>query len=818
MTEEKKEVVEETKPEVQEEPIPEKQDEPVSEQQPEEVKPEEAKEDENEVKAEPVEEVKTEEAADGKSEETEKKDSVNKKEKQEDEIEVVRLEDLTEESEYSDKEIDFLTQMYDKTLRQIKQGDIVKGKILDVTDSDVLVDIGFKSEGIIPGDEFDDLKAVQVGEELEVFLENVEDPNGQLILSRRRADFIRVWENVVEKFEKNETINGTIVRRIKGGMVVTLNGVDAFLPGSQIDVKPIRDFDSYLGREMEFRIVKVNHARRNIVVSSRVLIEKEMESQRSEIIKTIEKGQVRKGTVKNITDFGVFIDLGGVDGLLHITDLSWGRVNHPSEVVKLDEDIEVVILDFNENKDRISLGRKQLMPHPWENIEDKYPMAKVIIGKVVSLTDYGAFIELETGIEGLIHISEMSWSQHIKHPSQLLHVGMEIEAKVLNVESDEKKISLGLKQLEPDPWEKIDDKYPLNSKHTGVVRNLTQFGAFVELEEGIDGLVHISDLSWTKKIRHPSEVVKKGDEIEVVVLGINRDERRIALGHKQIEENPWDAFENKYKVDTETNGTVSRIIDKGVIVTLPLGVDGFIPINHLGHPKLKKATEYYKTGDEIPAKVIEFDKDNKKIVLSVSNYFKGKEEKEWESYLSKQGVEKNTMEEILKSSLATSDNKSDEKVELPPEMNEEAVKEKPEETVSEEKIVDEAVVKEEVVDEKVEKDEATAEEVVKEEAVAEGVTEEAINKTEVVEETPETEPMTESVPEVVTEVDEQTETPEEEVAEVEKKTKKKKTATKKEKTEVAEDAEKEEKPKKAKTTKKKTEPEVAVEDAEKEES
>jgi small subunit ribosomal protein S1 len=652
---------------------------------------------------------------------------------------------------------------------------------------------------------------VNVGEELEVFLENVEDPNGQLILSRRRADFIRVWENVVEKFEKNETINGTIVRRIKGGMVVTLNGVDAFLPGSQIDVKPIRDFDSYLGRDMEFRIVKVNHARRNIVVSSRVLIEKEMESQRSDIIKTIEKGQVRKGTVKNITDFGVFIDLGGVDGLLHITDLSWGRVNHPSEVVKLDEDIEVVILDFNENKDRISLGRKQLMPHPWENIEDKYPVGKVVVGKVVSLTDYGAFIELETGIEGLIHISEMSWSQHIKHPSQLLHVGMEIEAKVLNVESEEKKISLGLKQLEPDPWEKIDNKYPLNSKHDGVVRNLTQFGAFVELEEGIDGLVHISDLSWTKKIRHPSEVVKKGDEIEVIVLGINRDERRIALGHKQIEDNPWDAFEDKYKVDTETNGTVSRIIDKGVIVTLPLGVDGFIPINHLGHPKLKKATEYYKTGDEIPAKVIEFDKDNKKIVLSVSNYFKDKEEKEWEGYLSKQGVEKNTMEEILKSSLSTSDKKeekeeskaeSDEKVELPSEMIEEITGQKSEEKADEEKAVEEKAVeeKEELPSEM--KAEVT-EEKSEEKVVEKTVVEEEVIKEEVVEGKPEAEPVVETEPVVEKEIEEESEMNVKEVEEGIKDTKKKKTAPKKEKAETVEEPEKEEKPKKTKTVKKK---------------
>jgi small subunit ribosomal protein S1 len=506
-------------------------------------------------------------------------------------------------------------------------------------------------------------------------------------------------------------------------MVVTLNGVDAFLPGSQIDVKPIRDFDSFLGKEMEFRIVKVNHARRNIVVSSRVLIEKEMESQRSEIIDTIEKGQVRKGTVKNITDFGVFIDLGGVDGLLHITDLSWGRVNHPSEVVKLDQDIEVVILDYNENKDRISLGRKQLLPHPWENIEDKYPVGKVVLGKVVSLTDYGAFIELENGIEGLIHISEMSWSQHIKHPSQLLHVGEDVEAKILNIESDEKKISLGLKQLEPDPWEKIDDKYPLNSKHTGVVRNLTQFGAFVELEEGIDGLVHISDLSWTKKVRHPSEVVKKADEIDVIVLGINRDERRIALGHKQIDENPWDAFEEKYKVDTDTTGTISRIIDKGLIVTLPLGVDGFIPITHLGPSKLKKAIEYYKEGDEVPAKVIEFDKENKKIVLSISNYFKDKETKEWETYLTKQGVEKTTLKELLQED-ASADQKTTEDKEQPKKSAAVKTTKQQETTGAEEKTKteeapkDEKVVKEEELEQKKtskeEKSKAVEEKTVKE--------------------------------------------------------------------------------------------------------
>jgi len=569
------------------------------------------------------------------------------------EVEVVKLEDIEEEREYPPEEFDFLSQLYNKTLSKVKEGDIISGKILDVAGKEVIVDIGFKSEGIVPLDEFDHPDELKPGTSVEVYLETIEDLSGQLILSKRRADFVRVWESVVQKHERDEIIKGTITRRIKGGMVVNLNGVDAFLPGSQIDVKPIRDFDSYLGKEMEFKIVKVNYPRRNIVVSSRVLIEKEMESQRDDILKTIERGQVRKGMVKNITDFGVFIDLGGVDGLLHITDLSWGRVNHPSEVLKLDEEIEVVILDYNENKDRISLGRKQLIKHPWENVDEKYPIDTIVGGKVVSITDYGAFIELEKGIEGLIHISEMSWSQHIKHPSQLLSVGQTVEAKVLSIESDDKKISLGLKQLEPDPWENIEGKYPLDSKHKGVVRNLTQFGAFVELEEGIDGLVHISDLSWTKKIRHPSEVVKKNDEIDVIVLGINRDERRIALGHKQIDTNPWDAFEENYKVDTETEGIIARIIDKGIIVTLPLGVDGFIPNNHLGHPRIKKPADYYKIGDKIPAKVLEFDKENKKIVLSVTSYFKDKEDNNLQEYLEKQGVEKTTLEDLLSSGSAS---------------------------------------------------------------------------------------------------------------------------------------------------------------------
>ena len=566
---------------------------------------------------------------------------------------VIKLEDLKEESEYPDQEMEVLTNLYNRTMSSITEGEIVTGRILSISDSDVIIDIGFKSEGIVPKEEFDNIDELKPGDEVEVYLETLESVDGQLNLSRKRADFIRIWESLVEKYENNEVVPGTITRRIKGGMVVNVNGIDAFLPGSQIDVKPIRDFDAYLGKQMNFKIVKVNHARRNIVVSSRVIIEKDMESQRKEILDTLEINQVRKGIVKNITDFGVFIDLGGVDGLLHITDLSWGRVNHPSEIVKLDQELEVIILDYNENKDRISLGLKQLQPHPWESVEEKYPEGAVIKGRVVSLTDYGAFIELEKGIEGLIHISEMSWSQHIRHPSQLLTVGQEIEAVVLKVEAEQKKISLGLKQLEPDPWQGIEERYAVGSMHKGIVRNLTQFGAFVELEEGIDGLVHISDLSWTKKVRHPSEIVKKGDEIEVIVLGINREERRIALGHKQVESNPWDTFEENYGINTDTKGNVNRIIEKGVIITLPMGVDGFIPNQHLGLAKGKKAADVYEIGAEVPAKVIEFDKENKKIVLSVSSYFKDKEEQEYQDYMAKQSAEKTTLEDIAKTTDKT---------------------------------------------------------------------------------------------------------------------------------------------------------------------
>ncbi|RMF60745.1 MAG: 30S ribosomal protein S1 [Calditrichaeota bacterium] len=540
-----------------------------------------------------------------------------------------------------------LEKLFEQSFEKFKEEEIITGKILEINDKVVIVDLGFKSEGVLTREEFIDVDKFKEGDEVELFLETTEDPDGNVVVSRKKVYFLRAWERLMSKYENDEVIQGRVVRRIKGGFVVDLDGVDAFLPGSQVDVKPIRDFDAFVGQTLDVKIVKVNDQRKNIVVSRRVIIEKELESKREEILQTLEKGQVRRGVVKNITDFGVFIDLGGVDGLLHITDLSWGRVNHPSELVKLDQEIDVMILDFDENKTRISLGLKQLQPHPWENIVERFPVGSKVKGKVVSLTDYGAFVELEHGIEGLIHVSEMSWSHHVKNPSQILKEGDEVEAVLLSIEPEERKISLGLKQLTPDPWENIEEKYPIGSKHKGVVRNLTPFGAFVELEEGVDGLVHISDLSWTRKIRHPSEVIRKGEEIEVVVLDINKEERRIALGHKQVEPNPWDTFEDAYKVGTETTGKIVRLIDKGVIVNLPLGVDAFVPLNHLSKNKIKTPAEHFKVGDELPLKVIEFDKDNKRIVLSVTEYLKDKEQEVVDAYLAEHSLTPTTIKEMV---------------------------------------------------------------------------------------------------------------------------------------------------------------------------
>jgi len=552
------------------------------------------------------------------------------------------------DKEYSDSEYKELKKLYESTLNSISEGEIVKGRVVHIGDSNVTVDIGFKSEGVISVSEFTNLKDLKIGDEIEVFLEAVENKDGQLMLSRKRADFMRVWERVVKSFETGEVLKGRCVRRTKGGIVVDLLGIDAFLPGSQIDVRPVRDFDAFIGKEMEFRVVKVNHPSENVVVSHKVLVEEELAGQRKAILESLEKGQILEGHAKAITDFGVFVDLGGVDGLVHITDLSWGRVNHPSEVVKLDQTINVVVIDFDKEKKRISLGMKQLLPHPWENIELKYPVGTKVKGKVVSLTDYGAFVEIEKGIEGLIHISEMSWTQHVKHPSQMVSMGQIIDAVILSLDKDGKKISLGMKQLEPDPWSSLLQKYPVGSKHTGTVRNLTNFGVFVELEEGVDGLVHISDLSWTKKIRHPGEVVKKGDKIDVVILNVDVDQRRISLGHKQIQGNPWDEFEAAYKVGTEVEGAkVVRIIEKGVIVELPLGVDGFVPLSQISQTPVKNIAESFTVGDALPLKVIEFDKDSKKIVLSVLEYLRGKEQKTVDDYVNAHKLSPMTLKDMV---------------------------------------------------------------------------------------------------------------------------------------------------------------------------
>src|ERR1051325_3257572 len=571
-----------------------------------------------------------------------------------------------EEREYSPEEFKQLALLYDKTFSSIHEGEIVRGKIVAITDNGVAIDIGFKSEGLVALAEFPNIDELKPGDEVEVFLESVENKDGQLVLSRKRADFMRTWERITKSYETGEVLVGKITRRIKGGLVVDLMGLDAFLPGSQIDVKPVRDFDQFLGKTMEFRVAKINHPNENVVVSHTVLIEAEMQEQRSAILNSLEKGQILEGTAKAITDFGVFVDLGGGDGLVHITDLSWGRVNHPSEVVKLDQTITVVVLDFDEPKKRISLGLKQLQPHPWENIETKYPVGTKVTGKVVSLADYGAFIEIEKGIEGLIHISEMSWTQHIKHPSQVVSMGQMIDAVILSLDKDNKKISLGMKQLEPDPWMNLMEKYPVGSKHTGTGRNLTNFGMFVELEEGVDGLAHISDLSWTKKIRHPGEVVKKGDRLEVVILGVDVSQRRISLGHKQVRDNPWDSFSESYRSGTETSGKIVRIIEKGVIVELPSGVDGFVPVSHLAMSPVKNIADMFHVGDEIALKVIEFDKESKRIVLSAVEYLKGKEQKVIDDYASKHKLPPMTLKDVATISGKPAETPPDAPADQPP--------------------------------------------------------------------------------------------------------------------------------------------------------
>ncbi|MBT5801386.1 MAG: 30S ribosomal protein S1 [Gemmatimonadetes bacterium] len=544
----------------------------------------------------------------------------------------VSIEEL-EKSEYDEDQVNEFMALYEESISGIKEGQIVKGTVVSIGPSEVMVDIGFKSEGAVSIKEFSDPSAIEINQEVEVFLENVEDQEGQVVLSKQKADFMRVWDSIKDAHDTGNTVEGRLMRRIKGGIVVDLFGVEAFLPGSQIDIRQVKNFDQFIGQEFPFKIIKLNKARRNIVVSRRAVLEEERGRMREEIIKVLEEGQVREGVVKNITDFGAFIDLGGVDGLLHITDMSWGRVNHPSELVSIGDRIKVKVLNYDRERERISLGLKQLTTHPWENIEDKYPIDGQIRGKVVSITDYGAFVELEEGIEGLVHISEMSWTQHVRHPSKLVNIGDSVEVMVLKVDSENQKISLGMKQTEEDPWETLDSKYPPGTKLEGTVRSLTNFGAFVEIEDNIDGLVHISDMSWTKRIRQASEMFKKGDEIPVTVTEIDIKRRRISLSHKMAFENPWPGFGEQYAVGTEVKGAISRILERGVVVSLIDEVDGFVPLSQLAIDGLKNPRQSFEDGQELPLKVIEFDQDQKKIVLSAREYFKDKDQADYEGYL-----------------------------------------------------------------------------------------------------------------------------------------------------------------------------------------
>ncbi len=529
------------------------------------------------------------------------------------------------EEGYSEAEREKYERLYESTLTRISEQEIIRGQVVMINDREVIVNIGFKSEGIIPIQEFRDVADLKVGDPVEVYLETIEDKTGQMILSRKMASTMRTWERINSAHSDDIIVEGVVVRRTKGGFVVDLDGIEAFLPGSQIDVKPIRDYDAYVGQRMEFKIVKINHQQHNVVISHKALIEKDLEVQKAGIINNLQKGQILEGTVKNITSFGVFIDLGGVDGLLHITDISWGRVNAPEELLTLDQKVNVVVLDFDEEKKRISLGMKQLLPHPWDSATEGLEVGSRVRGKVVTIADYGIFIEIVPGVEGLIHVSEMSWSQHPRIPSEVFNIGDEVEAVVLTLEKEERKMSLGIKQLTPDPWEQVETRYPVNSKHVGIVRNIMNYGLFVELEEGIDGLIHVQDLSWSKKINHPAEFINKDEKLDVIVLEIDKENRKLRLGHKQVAEDPWETLELIFPIDSVHTGTITKISDKNAQVELQYGIEGTAPLKHL---QVKEGQEMLKEGDTAEFKVIEFSKENRKIVLSHYRVWKDKEEAE----------------------------------------------------------------------------------------------------------------------------------------------------------------------------------------------
>ena len=536
------------------------------------------------------------------------------------------------ETDLSSAEMLALINQYEETLTDIQEGQILQGTVIEVRENEVLLNIGFKSEGVISLEEFGTTE-IREGDTFDVFLEKLENQDGLVVLSKERADFLKVWDKIKTAHENGDVVTGIVDRRIKGGLVVKLWGVDTFLPGSQVALRQVPNLEDLLGEEIQCRIIKKNKRRRNVVVSRRIVLEQEREEKKRALIAELEKGQVRTGVVKNITDFGAFVDLGGIDGLLHITDLSWGRVSHPSEVVAIGQEIEVKVLDFEQERERISLGLKQLQSYPWDNVEEKYPEGSIVRGRVVSITNYGAFVELEKGVEGLIHISEMSWTRHIKHPSKVVSIGDEVDVMVLKIDKENEKISLGLKQCESDPWLTLNERYPVGTAIEGKVRNLTDFGAFVEVEEGIDGLVHISDMSWTRRVRHPKEILKRGDSVNVQILDIDTGKRRISLGIKQLQDNPWPTLAERYPVGTTLEGTVSRMLDHGVIVEMGDDLEGFVPLGHLAVPKLDKPQYYFREEEKVDLKVIKMDVENRRIVLSIAERLKDFDENVAEEFI-----------------------------------------------------------------------------------------------------------------------------------------------------------------------------------------
>lgn len=548
------------------------------------------------------------------------------------------------EQEYSEEEKQQLEDLYTKNLSVVGERQLVTGNIVNITDRDVVLNIGFKSDGLVPLSEFKTKDDIKIGDDIEVLVERPEDENGQLVLSYKKAMAERAWETIVDAYENDKILQGYVRGRTKGGMIVDLLGLDSFMPGSQIDIKPIKDYDAFVGQEMDVKVVKLNYAFRNVVVSHKAIIESDLEQQKAEILNKLEKGQVLEGTVKNLTSFGVFVDLGGVDGLIHITDVSWGRISHPEEILELGQKINTVVLDYDEEKKRISLGLKQLSSHPWETLPDEIQEGTKVKGKVVNIEDYGAFVEIHPGVEGLVHVSEMSWSQHLKSPEQYVQLGDEVDTVVLSIDREERKLSLGMKQLTQDPWENIEDKYPANSNHTSIVRSITNFGLFMELEEGVDGLVHISDLSWTKKYNHPNEFTKVGEEQEVVVLDIDKENRRLSLGIKQLEDDPWENFESIFYVDSIHEGEIRRVEDKGAVVALPYGLEAFAPNKHLMKEDKTKPQEE----EALDFKVIEFDKENRKIIVSHTDIWKEKERAEKEKQKEEQKKEEEETKEDVK--------------------------------------------------------------------------------------------------------------------------------------------------------------------------